>query len=138
MINFFNEDIDFPKINLKKTREWINKIILYYQKEEGDLNYIFCSDQYLIEINKKFLNHNYFTDIISFNYNEKNDIAGDIFISIDTVSVNSKEYQVSFVNELHRVMIHGVLHLLGFDDKTDEQKIVMRQKENEALNIFPF
>lgn len=136
MIEFYNEDIDLPTINPKIIISWITNIIIRHNKEVGDVSFIFCSDNYLLQINREHLNHNYFTDIITFEYNELNIISGDIFISIDTVLENSKEYQVLFSNELNRVMIHGILHLLGFNDKTDEEQFIMTQKEDEALNIF--
>lgn len=136
MIDFYNEDISSPYIKLQKITSWINEIIVIHQKQEGDLSFIFCSDKYLLQINKEHLNHDYFTDIITFNYNDSNIISGDIFISIDTVLKNSIEYQVSFNDELNRVMIHGILHLIGFNDKTDEQQKIMTEKEDEALNIF--
>lgn len=136
MIDFYNEDIDFQLENQQEVRAWIVKVIRHFKKEEGDLSYIFCSDKYQLEINKSYLNHHYFTDIITFNYNEGNTIAGDIFISIDTVRANADEYKVTFEMELKRVMIHGILHLIGFNDKTDDQQEEMTRKEDEALNMF--
>lgn len=136
MIVFFTEDIDFKLQEIRKVKNWISTIINSHQKKRGDINYIFCSNPYILQINKEYLNHDYFTDIITFNNNEGNKISGDIFISIDTVRDNAEEYKVVFEIELRRVMIHGILHLIGFDDKHDDQKIVMRQKEDEALNIF--
>ena len=138
MIDIFNQNIAFPQIDRELASSWISQIIRLHDKEEGDLVFVFCSDQYLLEINREYLHHDYFTDIITFNYNQENVVSGDIFISLDTVGVNAEEYQVSFLNELHRVMIHGILHLIGFDDKTDDQKKIMREKENDALNIFHF
>ena len=136
MIEFYNEDIDFPDVNVENIVRWIGKIIYNYSRIEGDLTFIFCSDNYLLEINKQYLQHDYFTDIITFNYNENEVISGDIFISLDTVKSNAEEYKVTFFNELLRVIVHGILHLIGFDDKTSEQKKIMREKENEALNLF--
>ncbi|MFA9391464.1 MAG: rRNA maturation RNase YbeY [Prolixibacteraceae bacterium] len=136
MVNFFNEDVAFKLKGIIRLRKWISEICKLHDKSLGELSYILCSNQYILKINKDFLNHNYFTDIITFNYNEGNKISGDIFISIETVKENSIDYNVSFENELRRVIIHGILHLIGFDDKTDDQKLIMRQKEDEALNIF--
>lgn len=136
MIVFFNEDIAFHLENSRKIKNWISTIIKKYNRKVGDINFIFCSDQYLLQINNKYLNHNYFTDIITFNYNDDSFISSDIYISIETVKLNATEYKVSFENELKRVMIHGILHLLEFDDKTEAQKIEIRQKEDDALNIF--
>jgi rRNA maturation RNase YbeY len=135
-ITFFSEQVLFTLKNKIKIRNWINNSIENEQSILGSVNYIFTSDKYLLDINKEYLNHDYFTDIITFNYCHENQINGDIYISIDTVKNNSQRFDVSFVDELHRVMIHGVLHLIGFDDLTEEQKEIMRQKENEYLEIF--
>lgn len=136
MINFFNEDIEFPDIDISSYIKWIGKIINQYNYTTGDINYIFCSNKYILQINKKYLNHNYFTDIITFNYNENNIINSDIFISIETVNENADCYNTTFYNELSRVIIHGILHLIGFDDKTKEDQAIMTQKENEALSLL--
>lgn len=136
MIYFYNEDIDFPELNPEVYTKWIERVIKNYRKERGDVSFIFCTDQYLLRINREFLNHDYFTDIITFNYNSGNVLSGDIFISIETVQANASDFNVSFQDELRRVIIHGILHLVGFDDKTKEQKQIMRQKEDEAMNMF--
>lgn len=136
MIYFYNEDIDLPVIDTTKYIDWIERIIYFHGKSTGEVSFIFCSDQYLLQINRKYLNHDYFTDIITFNYNSDNELSGDIFISIDTVRENANEYKVSFSDELRRVIIHGILHLVGFDDKTKVEKQIMRQKEEEAMNMF--
>ena len=101
----------------------------------GDINYIFCSDNYLHQINFQYLDHDTFTDIITFDQSDKDQIEGDIFISIDRVHENANERNISFVNELHRVMIHGILHLLGYNDKTPKEKQLMREKEDECLSL---
>lgn len=137
MINFFSEDIQFPKFKKMPFKGWIKTIINGFNKKCGDLNFIFCSDDYILSINIKYLNHNYFTDIITFNYNENTTISGDIFISLDTVKANAELYKVDFENELKRVMVHGVLHLIGFNDSTDSEKLEMRNQENIALSQFP-
>lgn len=122
------------KNNIKK---WIIYIIeKEFKKSVGDINFYFTDDSEILEINKKYLDHNYYTDIITFNYCTENSISGDIVISVDTVKSNAKDYNVIFENELHRVIIHGILHLLGFDDSTEEQKKEIREKENWALKIF--
>lgn len=136
MINYFFEDIEKIKFIDKTIKDWLNFVINENGKKVGSLNYIFCKDQYLIEINKKYLNHNYFTDIITFNYNDNDIISGDIFISIDTVNRNAVFYHVDFKNELLRVMVHGILHLIGFDDISAELKEEMTGKENESIEIF--
>lgn len=136
MITFLAEDIQFKIKTTAKYKAWIRRTIEMHGHKAGDIAYIFCSNQYILKINQQYLNHDYFTDIITFNYNDDLTISGDIFISIDTVLENALEYKVSFDDELKRVMIHGILHLLGFDDHAEEDRIIMRQKENEALNNF--
>lgn len=136
MIEYFNQDIDLPNIDYKKSSLWIKKIISKHNYKTGDISYIFCSDAYLLEINKKYLSHDYYTDIITFNYNEKIVISGDIFISLDTVHNNSILYKQSFETELHRVMIHGVLHLLGYDDHSQIDIKNMRNAEDESLSVL--
>jgi len=136
VINFFNEDIDFPKIDTDNYTKWIERVINIYKYKTGDINYIFCSDNYILNINIEYLNHNYFTDIITFNYNLNDIINADIFISLDTVNENSKYYHTSFQSELSRVIIHGILHLIGFDDQDEQQQELMTIKENEALSLL--
>jgi len=130
---FISEDIEFPNIQQEKIQEWIKIIINNYSKEVGEITYIFTSDNYLLKINQQYLQHDYYTDIITFDYTEENVVSGDLFISLDTVLSNSKKYQTSFIKELHRVIIHGILHLLGFNDKTEEENVQMRRLENSAL-----
>jgi len=133
-INFYKEDFSGRIIDQKKRKNWINFAI---EKEKficGDLSFIFCLDEYLLKINKEYLNHDYYTDIITFNYVEGKTISGDIFISIDRVRDNAQQYGVSFENELSRVIIHGVLHLIGFDDKDESSQLIMRMKEEEYLS----
>jgi probable rRNA maturation factor len=134
MILFVNDDsVSFNLKNKRLIKSWIKDIIQQNKKEVGDINYIFCSDEKILEINKEFLKHDYYTDIISFDYCEENKISGDIFISIDTVKSNSIKYKTEFLEELHRVIIHGVLHFLGFKDKTKADAEKMREAENKAL-----
>jgi len=135
-VKFFTEETTYNLKNRIKIKNWINDSISNENAICGNINFIFTSDNYLLEINKEYLKHNYFTDIITFNYCENNVINGDIYISIDTVRNNSERFNVSFINELHRVIIHGILHLVGFDDKNEEQKKIMREKENEYLERF--
>lgn len=136
-IHFFSEDISF---NLQKKtiiRKWIKEVIQQKGAYLQEINYIFCSDSYLKQVNIDYLDHHYFTDIITFdNAEEEGKIEADIFISIDRVKENSAEYSKSFKDELHRVMIHGVLHLLGFPDKTEEEQKVMRQEEDQSLSLL--
>jgi len=133
-IKFFNEDTQFNLKARNKLKNWINNSIEQEKSKTGEINYIFTSDKYLLEVNNEYLSHNYYTDIITFNYCNENIINGDIFISIDTVKNNSKRFNVTFIEELHRVMIHGVLHLLDYDDHSDEEKAEMREKENYYLD----
>jgi len=132
-INFYSEDIEFTLPNHSIIFNWIHKTIESEAKVLRHLNYIFCSDTYLHKINLEYLNHDTFTDVITFPYAEGKTIEGDIFISIDRIRENAKSFEVEFEDELHRVMIHGTLHLLGYLDKTAEDKTQMTQKENECL-----
>jgi probable rRNA maturation factor len=137
MIQYLAENIELPIIDNRIISTWIKYVAADYAKRIANISYVFCSDERILEVNKQFLNHDYFTDIITFDYSENNSIAGDIFISIDTVKSNAAEFGVSFEQELHRIIIHGVLHLCGQDDKTPELRIQMTQKENLALAKFP-
>ena len=132
----FNYETDFILENEEKIASWISNIIDLEDSETGEINYIFCDDDYLHKINLQFLQHDTFTDIISFDYTLGKVINGDIYISIDRVEENAQKYNVTFDNELHRVIIHGVLHYLGFKDKTEEEKQKMRDKENTSLMIL--
>jgi len=129
----FNYETDFELDTEEKTSQWIQSVIEQEEKKLGEINYIFCNDEYLHKINVEFLNHDNYTDIISFDYTMGKTINGDIYISIDRVKDNAKSYCVSFDNELHRVIIHGVLHYLGWKDKTETEKKLMRNKENDCL-----
>ena len=135
-IQYFNEDIAFPKVKRRITSNWIKQVISIEEKRVGDISFIFCSDEYLLDVNRKYLNHDYFTDIITFDDVEGNLINGDIFISVDRVKENSIEFETSFDNEIHRILIHGVLHLLGYKDKAKKDKIVMTEKEDFYLKLF--
>ena len=133
-IDFHFEDIVIPDFNPEFFRLWINVIVNQFDKNVGELNYIFCSDEYILDINKQHLNHDYYTDIITFNYNEGDKINGDVFISYDTIKSNAVEYSNGNLrNELDRVVIHGVLHLIGFNDKSDEEQLEMTRQEDAAL-----
>ena len=115
---------------------WLEHLMAMHHKFPGNLTFIFCSDEYLLEMNKQYLNHDTYTDIITFNYNEGHYISGDIFISIDRVKENAGSFKVKFEDELHRVMAHGVLHLLGFNDKTKKDEAEMRKMEEMALGMM--
>lgn len=136
MINFFNENIDLPLLPFPAIKRWIKEIIESYSFKTGDISIIYCSDDYLLKINQTYLNHDYYTDIITFNYNINKKISGDIFISVDTVRVNAIEFNVSEQDEFLRVIIHGILHLIGFDDQNEDQIREMREEENCAIEIF--
>ncbi|WP_321286616.1 rRNA maturation RNase YbeY [uncultured Sunxiuqinia sp.] len=135
-INFYFEDVEEFQLNLPKSEDWIRNTILNEGKQSGEISFIFCSDDYLLDINRQYLDHDYYTDIITFDYVEGNLISGDIFISIDRVKENADVFKVSFENELNRIIIHGVLHLLGYKDKDSTQKEVMTGKEDYYLQKF--
>ncbi len=136
MISFQNLSISFKLKEKTKIKLWIKTIIDKEKHTLGTINYMFCSDDELLEINIKHLNHNTLTDIITFDYTENKKISSDIFISVDRVLENAKKFEVTFEEELHRVMIHGVLHLCGYKDKTKPDAEIMRKKENWALKLF--
>lgn len=135
MIQFFNEDIDFKVPQPRITKKWLLNIIEAEGFHLNQLNYIFCSDEYLLKINQQYLEHDFYTDIITFdNSEEDNHIEGDIFISIDRVKENAALHQKTFEEELRRVLAHGVLHLIGYDDLEDDQELQMRAKEDQYLS----
>ena len=134
-IIFNVEDIDFELQNTEGVISWIEKVVALEKKCIGGISYIFCSDDYLLELNVEYLDHDTLTDILTFPYN-RSPLEGDIFISIDRVKDNANDLNIPFETELHRVMIHGILHLCGYLDETDEQEVLMRQKEDEALLLL--
>ena len=135
MIAFeYLETEEITEINQNK--KWLNQVISNEAKREGDITYIFCDDDYLLEKNIRFLNHNTLTDVITFDYCEGNSVSGDIFISIERVKENSEVFKVDFLTELNRVMVHGLLHLLGYKDKTEKESNLMRKKENYYLSKY--
>jgi rRNA maturation RNase YbeY len=136
-INYYTEEIKLPPIKKRIVSSWIKGVVSLFEKKTGAISYIFCSDEKILEINKQYLNHDYYTDIITFDYSEKNIISGDIFISIDTVRSNSEKYKTLYMEELHRTIIHGVLHLCGIDDKGPGEREIMENYENKALLLLP-
>lgn len=138
MIDWNFEDVEEFDFNQKDYEIWIESIVKEYKKDVGELTYIFCSDDYLLEMNRSHLDHDYYTDIITFDYCEGNLISGDLFISLDRVEDNARELGVSFKEEFSRVVIHGVLHLCGFLDKSEEESKKMREAENDALKKLCF
>lgn len=135
-ISFVSEGVARPKLSYKKVSNWLKQIVGKFGGVSGNLTYIFCSDKYLIDINYRYLGHDYYTDIITFNYNEGKLISGDVFISIDRVVENSVLFKVSLKEELLRVIVHGLLHLLGLKDGNDMEKDYMRRIENECIFLF--
>lgn len=137
MIQFIAEDIKLPLLEKSKLKKWIQLVVSDFGLNTGEISYIFCSENKILEINNQFLKHDFYTDIITFDYSENGIISGDIFISIDTVKSNSELFNVSFGDELKRILIHGILHLCGLDDKTPDLKKVMTENENKALAKYP-
>lgn len=137
-ITFFKEgDIDYPSFfSDEAISAWLKIIATHYQKTLGTLTFIFCDDEYILSVNKQYLQHDYYTDVITFDYCEDDTLSGDIFISLDTVESNSKEYETIYENEFHRVVCHAMLHLIGFKDKTDEEDKIMRLNENTCLDLL--
>ncbi|MUH35151.1 rRNA maturation RNase YbeY [Zobellia amurskyensis] len=132
----FHYKTDFLLENEEKFSSWLNKVILSENGELNQVDYVFCSDEEVLEMNEKYLNHDTYTDILTFDYTEGKLIGGDIFISIDRVRDNADQFNISFEEELLRVMAHGVLHLFGFKDKSEEEISIMRSKENEKIQLF--
>lgn len=134
MIHYYNEDSEFLPSKRSHLTDWIKSVITKEGKKTGELNFIFCSDAHLITINRQYLQHDDYTDIITFDYCENKKVIGDIFISVDRIKENAEKFKVSFEAELHRVMIHGVLHLCGYKDKSPEDKKNMTRLEDESLS----
>ncbi|MDR7208684.1 rRNA maturation RNase YbeY [Flavobacterium piscis] len=135
MINF-NYETKFILDNEQAFTDWLSAVIVSEGKKEGEINYIFCDDEYLHKINVEYLNHDTLTDIISFDYTIGNELNGDIFISVERVEDNAKDFNVSFDEELKRVLAHGILHYCGYKDKTESDSDLMRSKENEKITMF--
>lgn len=132
----FNYELDFKLEDEMLYSDWLSKVISSEMKSEGDINYIFCDDNYLVEINQQYLNHDTLTDIISFDYSIGNELHGDIFISVERVRENAVDFNVDFNEELKRVLVHGVLHYCGYKDKSEDDEKLMRQKEEEKMKMF--
>ena len=130
------EGVVLPLIDLSKIANWIEQVAKSHDRIVGPLTYIFCDDEKIIEVNRQFLQHDYYTDIITFDYSRGKRISGDMFISLDTVASNAEMLGVSYESELHRVIIHGVLHLCGIDDKGEGEREIMESFENKALDMF--
>lgn len=135
MINF-NYETEFTLDNEEAFADWLCAVIVSESKNEGEINYIFCDDEYLHKINVEYLNHDTLTDIISFDYTVGNELNGDIFVSVERVADNAKDFNVSFEEELKRVLAHGILHYCGYKDKSDADAELMRSKEDEKIAMF--
>ncbi len=136
MITFQTENIEMPAIDQAKVRDWIKEVAATYQKKVGEIAYFFCDDEKILEVNRQYLQHDYYTDIITFDYCEGNKLSGDLFISLDTVRSNSELFGTDYNTELHRVIIHGVLHLCGINDKGPGEREIMEAAENRALELL--
>lgn len=137
MIHFTSESIPFPTIDTALTERWIKAIAAQYGFTVGNLNYIFCNDEKILAVNREFLQHDYYTDVITFDYSSHARVQGDIFISLDTIATNAQLVNAPYMQELYRIIIHGLLHLTGQADKTPETKAQMTAKEEDALRQLP-
>lgn len=135
-IVFDTEGVEMPSLDEIKINEWISKVVSSHDRKLGELAYIFCSDEKILEVNNEYLQHDYYTDIITFDYTEEDTISGDMFISLDTVKSNSEQFNTDYSEELLRVIIHGVLHLCGFADASEEEESKMRELEDKALRLI--
>lgn len=136
-LHFFSEECDIPSFfNEKRVRQWLQAVADDYSFQLGAISFIFCNDYYILDVNRKYLNHDYYTDVITFDYSERKILSGDVFISLDTVQSNALEFNTTYDDELHRVIVHSVLHLMGFKDKLDVDAKEMRQNENHCLELL--
>ena len=133
MITYQTDGTKMPDIKKRPTTAWIRSVASTYNKKVGDVNYIFCNDERILEVNREYLQHDYYTDIITFDYTEGDTISGDLFISLDTVKTNSEQFATEYDEELHRTIIHGILHLCGINDKGPGEREIMEAAENKAL-----
>ena len=133
MITYQTDGTRMPDIKKRPTTAWIRSVAAIYGKKVGDVNYIFCNDERILEVNREYLQHDYYTDIITFDYTEDDTISGDLFISLDTVKTNSEQFATEYDEELHRTIIHGILHLCGINDKGPGEREIMEDAENKAL-----
>lgn len=137
-VSFASEQTKFTLTKQKPIVSWLDSVAQAENRSLSEIAFVFCSDDYLLDINQRFLAHDYYTDVITFDYSIESSISGDVFVSIDRVAENAAQVGVSFENELHRVLVHGVLHLLGYKDKTSEEKAVMTDKEDFYLSLRAF
>lgn len=136
MISFETKNVDLPKLDFQRIDVWLREVAAMHSRHVGNLNYLFCDDEEILRVNREFLHHDYFTDIITFDYSYKDKIGGDIFISLDTVKSNSLDLHENYDRELMRVIVHGLLHLCGIDDKAPGEREIMENNENIALNVW--
>lgn len=137
MIDIYFEDIsENPELTVDFYEAWLSEVVTIETKKLGDITLVFCSDDYLLKVNQEYLDHDYYTDIITFDYSEDDFVSGDLFISIDRVKENAETNNVSFINELNRVVVHGVLHLCGYKDKSESEERTMRSKEDQMLKLI--
>ena len=132
-IAYYAEDIELPAIKKRVVSGWVKAVAETYGKKTGDISYIFCSDEKILEVNRQYLQHDYYTDIITFDYCEGDRLSGDLFISLDTIRTNAEQFGAAYDDELHRVIIHGILHLCGINDKGPGEREIMEEAENKAL-----
>lgn len=135
-ISYQTDGIKMPAIKKRETTAWIKAVAASYGKKVGEIAYIFCSDEKILEVNRQYLEHDYYTDIITFDYCEGKTISGDLFISLDTVKTNAEQFKTSYEEELHRTIIHGILHLCGINDKGPGEREIMEAAENKALSML--
>lgn len=133
MITYYAEDVKMPAIKKREISAWVKEVASRYGYKVGDISYIFCSDEHILEVNRQYLQHDYYTDIITFDYTEEKKISGDLFISLDTVATNAEKFGATYETELHRVIIHGILHLCGINDKGPGEREIMEAAEDKAL-----
>ncbi|MCQ2311647.1 MAG: rRNA maturation RNase YbeY [Paludibacteraceae bacterium] len=136
MVQFITENIEMPALDRTQVEQWLRRVAAGYGFALGDITYIFCNDERILEVNRQFLGHDYYTDVITFDYSTLTRVSGDIYISLDTVRSNAEAVGVDWMNELHRILVHGVLHLTGQGDKTPETKAQMTAKEEQALALL--
>ena len=135
MISYNAENVSMPHIKKREVTRWIKQVAASYGRTVGEVGYLFCDDEKILEVNREFLQHDYYTDIITFDYTEGDIVSGDLFISLDTVRTNAEQQATTYEEELHRVIIHGILHLVGINDKGPGEREIMEAAENNALAI---
>lgn len=136
MIEFDAKNVEMPKLDFERVGRWLGEVAVSHGRRVGNVNYLFCDDEEILRVNREFLHHDYFTDIITFDYSHRDRIGGDIFISLDTVRSNAEELNVTYGSELLRVIVHGVLHLCGIDDKGPGEREIMEENEDAALGLI--